>query len=78
MSYRGRVRNGVVEFEAGAAPPEGVWVTVNVSTEDATTEPAQPPALAELLKRFSGAAGEGLPSDLADNHDHYLYGSPKR
>ena len=30
-----------------------------------------------LLLRLAGAA-HGLPPDLAENHDFYLYGAPKR
>ncbi len=35
------------------------------------------PSVCETLKDFVGKA-EGLPPDLAVNHDHYLYGLPKR
>jgi hypothetical protein len=31
----------------------------------------------DALLEFAGTA-EGLPPDLAENHDHYLHGSPKR
>jgi hypothetical protein len=31
----------------------------------------------EVLREFAGKA-KGLPPDLASNHDHYLYGLPKR
>jgi len=34
-------------------------------------------SLAEFLSRVSGTA-QGLPQDLAENHDHYLYGTLKR
>jgi hypothetical protein len=33
--------------------------------------------LADFLLRVAGTA-EGLPEDMAKNHDHYLYGMPKR
>ena len=33
--------------------------------------------VAAFLLRVAGTA-EGLPPDLAENHDHYLYGTPKR
>lgn len=32
--------------------------------------------LGEALLEFAGAA-EGLPPDMAENHDHYLSGVPK-
>ena len=31
----------------------------------------------ERYKEFIGVL-EGIPGDLAENHDHYLYGAPKR
>ncbi len=31
----------------------------------------------DALLEFAGAA-KGLPPDLAENHDHYLHGTPKR
>ncbi|MCY3023034.1 MAG: hypothetical protein NTW87_29000 [Planctomycetota bacterium] len=39
---------------------------------DAETE-----GLWQGLLRFAGTA-KGLPPDMAENHDHYLYGTPKR
>jgi hypothetical protein len=33
----------------------------------------KPPSLYERLKPLAGAV-EGLPRDLAENHDYYLYG----
>jgi len=35
------------------------------------------PAPGVALLRFAGKA-TGLPPDLAENHDHYLHGLPKR
>ena len=36
-----------------------------------------PPAWGQALLEIAGTA-EGLPSDFAVNHDHYLHGTPKR
>lgn len=79
MSYRGKVRNGVVEFEPGAAPPEGAIVRVEAVTpsDSAVSDPA-PSSIGKRLLKFAGAAGPGLPEDLAENHDHYIHGTPKR
>jgi hypothetical protein len=33
--------------------------------------------LAKKLRKLSGSA-KGLPPDLAENHDHYIHGLPKR
>lgn len=38
---------------------------------------ASGPAANSFLLQVAGTA-EGLPPDLAGNHDHYLYGTPRR
>jgi hypothetical protein len=71
-------------------PDECVDIPINVplrvTIESATaTPPADAPAasdkpiptLAERMKGFIGCL-EGLPADAAINHDHYLYGTPKK
>ena len=76
MSYRGHVKNGVVVLDGDASLPEGVEVVIEpIEAEDIATE--QPPTLLERLKPFVGAA-KGLPADLAQNHDHYIHGTPKK
>lgn len=57
-----------------------VKLRVDELTEAAHTKPPQalqPESLSAFLLRVAGTA-EGLPSDLAENHDSYLYGTPKR
>jgi hypothetical protein len=73
QTYAGEVRNGMVIFDEGTPPPpEGTKVRVKAAEGDE--------ALAELsriLLEFVGKA-EGLPPDMAEQHDHYLHGIPKR
>ncbi|NLF07764.1 MAG: hypothetical protein GX594_07260 [Pirellulaceae bacterium] len=72
MVYRGHVRNGVIELDDPPELPEGIEVQVAVAqfeTPDST--------LGERLMKFAGKL-EGLPSDLARNHDHYSHGAPKK
>jgi hypothetical protein len=38
---------------------------------------AQSPTWGEVFGDLIGAV-EGLPEDLAENHDHYIHGAPKR
>jgi hypothetical protein len=79
MVYHGHVRNGRVELDNGDALPEGAEVRVLVITRD-EVDPGgstRSEPLGRKLLRHAGTA-TGLPSDLARNHDHYLYGSPKR
>jgi predicted DNA-binding antitoxin AbrB/MazE fold protein len=71
MSYLGEVKNGVIVLEEEVPLTEGAKVRVEF------IETADLPTLAERLKDFIGKA-EGLPPDLAKNHDHYLHGQPKK
>jgi hypothetical protein len=79
MVYRGRVETGVVVFDEKAALADGTEVSIRpvkpLSTRSGKAR--KPPSLAERLGPVVGMA-EGLPEDLARNHDHYLYGLPKK
>lgn len=79
MTYRGRVRNGVVVLEPGVRLREGMDVRVELVGEmEAVAEGSQEARqLREGLLSFSGVIKEGA-SDLARNHDHYLHGTPRR
>jgi hypothetical protein len=72
-TYTGEIRNGVVVFEEPTPPlPEGTKVRIEpVDLESALGD------LSAMLLAVAGKAS-GLPSDLAENHDHYLHGTPKR
>ena len=67
MTYRGTVRNGVVELDPGFGLPDGT--VVQVEPLESVSDPAY--GLAEE------AVSTGIP-DLASQHDHFLYGTPKR
>jgi hypothetical protein len=71
MSFSGHVQNGVVVFDVPVALPEGtpVEVAVRIGSEPATHF--------ERFREIIGAA-TGLPEDFAENHDHYIHGTPKR
>jgi hypothetical protein len=69
MTYKGTVKNGVVVLPPEAKIPDGTEVRV---------EPVEElPTWGEVFKDLIGSV-EGLPSDLAENHDHYAHGAPKR
>jgi hypothetical protein len=72
MVYQGTVKNGVVVFENGS-PPDGTPVRV----ETIDQKPRQVGSIWDKMASFAGRAS-GLPKDAALNHDHYLYGKPKR
>jgi len=66
--------------------PTGVELQIGTQVRIETTH-STPPALPsdasakrpvrEVLKDFIGVA-EDLPADLARNHDHHLYGTPRK
>ena len=72
-TYTGQIQNGVVVFDEGTPhPPEGMKVQVEpVDMKEAVAD------LSRILLEFAGKA-QGLPSDMAEQHDHYLHGTPKR
>ena len=79
MVYIGHVKNGMVVFDQPVALPEGLEVCVEIpekSFESNTDKESTLPPGQTLLK-YAGKA-VGLPEDAARNHDHYLYGTPKR
>jgi hypothetical protein len=71
MELEGVVRNGVIVPDAEAALPEGTRVRISVASDEA----AKP--FGQRFAPFKGAVGE-LPTDLAQQHDHYRLGIPKR
>ena len=73
MTLRGHFRNGTVVFDDPPALAEGVAVEVELRTLEDESVPT-------LYDRYRGIIGiaKGLPRDLSENHDHYLYGTPKR
>jgi hypothetical protein len=62
----------MVVFDPPAKLPEGVEVQVIPVNGE-----LPPPTWAEVFRGISGKA-EGLPPDMARNHDHYLHGAPKQ
>jgi hypothetical protein len=80
MVYHGHVHNGQVWLESPGSLPEGTRVSVRPLGRGAarTSKPKRAPAsLYDRLKPVIGKA-RNLPADMSANHDHYLYGAPKR
>jgi hypothetical protein len=72
MEYLGRVQNGVIVVDNNVCLPEGAFVRVVVLDEAEET-----PSLADIFQDVAGKA-VSLPEDMAEIHDHYLHGLPKR
>lgn len=79
MECTGTVRGGVVVFDPGAAIEDGTAVVVRPAVDARPADPAveKEPALGQWLLQFAGAV-EGLPPDMARNHDHYIHGTPRK
>ncbi|MCY2924219.1 MAG: hypothetical protein NT031_02065 [Planctomycetota bacterium] len=79
MTHRGRVKNGVVVLNDPNALPEGGEVSVRLLKKRVRPVRGKnnPVSLYERLKPVVGSAS-GLPHDLAENHDHYLHGHPRK
>jgi hypothetical protein len=72
MNYIGKVSKGTVILPPGAQLPEGAAVEIKpLSGGDDAAE------FTEGLLRIAGKV-QGLPADLAKNHDHYLHGLPTK
>ena len=78
MTHGGHVKNGVVILDPPVDLPEGAEVEVRLIEAPADSHAAEEgPSLYERLEHVVGKA-KGLPPDAAINHDHYLYGLPKK
>ena len=73
--FTGQIQNGVIVLDEGTPSiPEGTRLRIEPIP---STPSGRSRSLAERLSSVIGKA-EGLPPDLADQHDHYLHGQPKR
>jgi hypothetical protein len=75
MTYRGKVQNGQIVLDEPNTLPEGT--TVEITVPDLAPSPGSRSVWDDLIE-LAGTAGPGLPSDLAENHDHYIHGTPRR
>ena len=76
MTFPGTVVNGVVVLDPPQQLTEGTRVEV-VVREPLPTVNEKQPTLAERLLKHAGTVTD-LPSDMAEQHDHYIHGTPKR
>ena len=79
MSYKGRVKDGVIVLESGVKLADGTTVRVEPDQKSSAVEQVPPISRDELdpvWRMAELAVPTGIP-DLATNADHYLYGHPK-
>ena len=79
MVYRGHVEKGVVVLDDSVTLPEGLVVHVEPSplTTKGAAVDENGETLGQKLLKHAGKA-TGLAPDMAEHHDHYLYGTPKK
>jgi len=71
MELEGIVHQGVIVPDDATALPEGMRVRINPAPA------AESKPFGERFAQFKGAI-PGLPTDLAEQHEHYRLGSAKR
>jgi hypothetical protein len=71
VALKGHFDGKVVVLDEPANLREGQQVTVQVVDQTTTTETAW-----DLLEAAAGSIS--APADWSTEHDHYLYGTPKR
>jgi hypothetical protein len=71
METEGVVHNGVIVPDDARTLAEGMRVRISPVQEEKTRP------FGERFAQFKGAVA-GLPADLAEQHDHYRLGTPKR
>lgn len=77
MSLTGHVANGTIILDNSATLPEGAKVRIEVMAEENHKVPD--PSIPTLYDRLRSVVGKvQAPPDASLNHDHYLYGQPKK
>ena len=77
MTYTAKVQNGVIVVDGDIRFPEGCRLLVAPVDAGGQASASEGGSIWNDLKELAGSA-EGLPEDMADNHDHYIHGTEKR
>ena len=80
MTYQGHVENGAVVLDVPVTLPEGAKVEVAL-LQPTDVPPKRKPiweAALELAASIPEEDVKKMPRDASTNHDHYLYGTPRR
>jgi uncharacterized lipoprotein YbaY len=73
MTYKGRVKNGVVVLEEHVSLPDDAEVRIELVADSKETGTPW----ADVLQEVIGSVDD-WPEDMAANHDHYIHGAKKR
>ncbi len=77
MPLEGTVINGTIILDGDQKLPEGTRVEVALKHPEAGAGNDVKPTLSERLLKHAGTVAD-LPADMAQQHDHYIHGTPKR
>jgi hypothetical protein len=75
MTITATVLNGAIQLPPGTQLPEGA--KLQITLPEPKPAGTHLPTLYDTLRGLVGAAQE-LPADMADEHDHYIHGAPRR
>lgn len=80
MVLRGHIKNGTIVLDEPQTLPEGAEVEVSFLPPAPPAEVSKDREISTLYERLKPFIGklDGLPPDASINHDHYLYGTPKK
>lgn len=83
MVIDGEINDGQISLDPACALPQGAKLKVIVLPQTEATQPKNHweeffAKYDEAVKDVPAEEWEKLPADGAINHDHYLYGAPKR
>ena len=73
LKWSGTVKNGAIVLDDGMPLPEGARVEVQVREQAAGATDG----VGTRLLKHAGTVHD-LPADMADQHDHYIHGTPRR
>ena len=76
VALRGHFDGKAIVLDDPADLPQGKALIVHVEVESLTPPPSEIPALDWIIQ--NAVEGSSVPVDGATQHDHYLYGVPKR
>lgn len=78
MDRKGTIENGRLVLDDGSQLPDGTRVRVKVGDGQDGSARRRPTNVEEPLTRIGRHAVRTGKPDLADEHDHHVYGVPKR
>lgn len=78
MSFTATVENDTIKLPHGLHLPDGTKVNIEPVPQAEAPEPISEPRQT-FYERYKDVIGSGEgPTDMAENHDHYASGAPKR